>query len=67
MKKDVIIKTFTNIKGEERYLIEDCEGNVLHNAGGAGFKTVDTAERFANSHLWIIVSKPSLPEAPALF
>lgn len=67
MKQTVIIKTFLNINGEERYLIEDGEGNVLHNAGGAGFKTAETTEKLAKSHFWIVVSRPSIPEASPLF
>lgn len=67
MKQDVIIKTFLNNKGEERYLIEDVDGHFLHNAGGSGFKTVTSAEVFARSHWWTVVSIPTLPEASALF
>lgn len=67
MKEYVIIKTFLNNTGEERYTIEAVGGKVLHNAGGSGFKTVTTAEAFANSHSWIVVSKPILPDVTALF
>lgn len=59
MKQNVIIKAFLNDKGQKRYLIEDTGGNVLHKAGGSGFKTVETAETFAESHLWTVVVKPT--------
>lgn len=69
MKQLVIIKVFQNAKGQERYQIEDALGVVLHNAGGSGFKSIDTAEKFADSHAWIVISKPetSFPEMTSLF
>ena len=66
MKQDVIIKEFLNEKGQERYLIKDVDGNELHRAGGAGFKSVETAETFAVSHDWTVIIKPDLPEADPL-
>ncbi len=67
MKKFVKVKSCLNSKQEERYLIEDTDGNVLHMAGGSGFKTVETAEKFARSHQWTVVDKPTPPEMNALF
>lgn len=58
MKNLVIIKEFLNEKEQIRYLIEDISGIELHRAGGAGFKTVRSAEAFAMSHQWIVISKP---------
>lgn len=58
MRQDVIIKEFLNEKEKMRYLIEDVYGNELHRAGGAGFKTVESAEAFAKSHQWTVISKP---------
>ena len=59
MKQNVYIIDFLNDKGQKRFLIEDVEGIVLHKAGGSGFKTVDTAEAFAESHQWTVVQKPT--------
>lgn len=58
MKQLVIIKEFVNDKGQMRYLIEDTYGNELHRAGGAGFKTIVSAEAFAKSHQWMVILKP---------
>lgn len=58
MKNLVIIKEFLNEKEQRRYLIEDISGIELHRAGGAGFKTVGSAEDFAKSHQWIAISIP---------
>lgn len=58
MKRNILIKSFLNEKREERYLIEDVAGNVLHRAGGPGFKTIETAEIFAISHEWTVIAKP---------
>lgn len=66
MKQEVIIKEFLNEKGQERYIINDVTGKELHKAGGAGFKSVATAEAFAASHDWTVIVKPDLPEANPL-
>lgn len=58
MQQIVHIKEFLNDKGQLRYLIVDIWGHELHRAGGAGFKTVESAEAFAISHRWIVISKP---------
>lgn len=58
MKQLIIIKEFLNEKEQMRYLIEDMSGIELHRAGGAGFKTVESAEAFAGSRQWIVISKP---------
>lgn len=67
MKETVQIKSFINDKREERFLIEDVAGNVLHKAGGPGFKSIETAETFAVSHNWAVVTKPEQPKTYSLF
>lgn len=58
MQQFVRIVEFLNDKGQLRYIIVDICGKELHRAGGAGFKTTESAEAFANSHQWTVISKP---------
>lgn len=58
MQQIVHINEFLNDKGQLRYLIVDIWGHELHRAGGAGFKTVESAKSFADSHQWSVISGP---------